>query len=168
MRSYIACYTHSIDALTWQSNSYDMGHYMGDNAQSIYAELAYRPMRGMLLRMSYTNDTKYNSYAYLRTYRQDGTIIREGDISQTIAQKPFDKAIFRNDILRLDGMYEVHPNMFVTLALEYNHARGYDNQNTNAIPSEYTGDAQYYLNRYMPLYYHGKNLTLSAGFSFGF
>ena len=168
MRSYIACYTHSIDALTWASNSYNMGHYMGDNAQSIYAELSYRPIRGMLLRMSYTNDTKYNSYAYLRNYRQDGQVVRDGGISETLAQKPFDKAIFRNDVWRLDGMYEVHPNMFVTVAVEYNHARGYDNLNENAISSEDIGNAQYYLNKYMPLYYHGKNISLSAGFSFGF
>ena len=168
MRSYIACYTHSIDALTWSSNSYNMGHYMGDNAQSIYAELAYRPIRGLLLRMSYTSDTKYNSYAYLRNYRQNGEVVREGGISETLAQKPFDKATFRNDLLRLDGMYEVHPNMFVTLSVEYNHARGYDNENENANPSEDVGNAQYYLDKYMPLYLQGNNITLSAGFSFGF
>ena len=168
MRSYIACYTHSIDVLTWTSNSYNMGHYMGDNAQSIYAELAYRPIRGMLLRMSYTNDTKYNSYAYLRNYRDGGHVIRDGGISETLAQKPFDKAIFRNDVLRLDGIYEVHPNKFMTLALEYNHARAFDNMNQDAIASEDIGNAQYYLDKYMPLYQQGKNLTLSAGFSFGF
>ena len=168
MRSYIACYTHSIDALTWTSNSYNMGHYMGDNAQSIYAELAYRPIRGMLLRMSYTNDTKYNSYAYLRNYRDGGHVIRDGGISETLSQKPFDKAIFRNDVLRLDGVYEVHPNMFMTLALEYNHARGYDNENKDAIASEDVGKAQYYLDKFLPLYQQGKNITISAGFSFGF
>ena len=168
MRSYIACYTHSIDALTWQSNSFDMGHYMGDNAQSIYAELAYRPIRGMLIKMSYTHDTKYNSYAYLRRYRTATEDIRDGGISETLAQKPFDHAIFRNEVLRLDGIYEVHPNMYLTLALEYNNARGFDNQKTNAIQSEDIGDAQYYLDKYMPLYYQGKNLTVSAAFSFGF
>ncbi len=168
MRSYIACYTHSIDALTWQTNSFDMGHYMGDNAQSIYAELAYRPMRGMLIKMSYTNDTKYNSYAYLRDYRNGSEVIRDGGISQTIAQKPFDKAIFRNDVVRLDGIYEVHPNMYLTLALEYNNARGFDNLKTDPIKSEDIGDAQYYLNKYMPLYYQGRNFTASAAFSFGF
>lgn len=157
MRSYIACYTHSIDALTWQSNSYDMGHYMGDNAQSIYAEIAYRPIRGMLLKMSYTHDTKYNSYAYLRD-----------NISETIAQKPFDHAIFTNDVVRLDGIYEVHPNMYLTLALEYNNAQGFDNLKTDALPSEDIGNAQYYLDKYMPLYYQGKNFTVSAAFSFGF
>lgn len=168
MRSYIACYTHSIDALTWTSNSYNLGHYMGDNAQSIYAELAYRPVRGLLLKMSYTNDTKYNSYAYLRRYRSNGEDIRAGGIAETLAQKPFDKAIFRNDVLRLDGMYEVHPNMFLTLALEYNNARAYDNNNPNAIASEDIGDTAYYLDKYMPLYQQGKNFSVSAAFSFGF
>lgn len=168
VRSHIACYTHSIDALTYTSNSYDMGHYMGDNAQSIYAELAYRPIRGMLVKMSYTNDIKYNSYAYLRVYRGADGIIREGGISQTLAEKPFDHAIFRNDVLRLDGIYEVHPNMYMTLTVEYNNARGFDNQKTDALPSEDIGDAQYYLNKYMPLYYQGKNWTVSAAFSFGF
>ena len=168
MRSYIACYTHSIDALTWASNSYNLGHYMGDNAQSIYAELAYRPARGLLVKMSYTNDTKYNSYAYLRIYRGKDGVIRDGGIAETISQKPFDKVIFRNDVLRWDGVYEVHPNMYMTLTLEYNHARGFDNTKTDVIKSEDIGNAQYYLDKYMPLYQQGKNFTVSAAFSFGF
>ena len=168
MRSYIACYTHSIDALTWASNSYNLGHYMGDNAQSIYAELAYRPARGLLVKMSYTNDTKYNSYAYLRIYRGTDGVIRDGGIAETISQKPFDKVIFRNDALRWDGVYEVHPNMYMTLTLEYNHARGFDNTKTDVIKSEDIGNAQYYLDKYMPLYQQGKNFTVSAAFSFGF
>jgi len=157
MRSYIACYTHSIDVLTWESNSYNMGHYMGDNAQSIYAELAYRPVRGLWLKFSYTNDTKYNSYAYLRD-----------NISATIAQPAFDHVIYRNDELRLDGIYEVHPNMYMTLSVGYNHARGYDNEKTDALASEDIGNAQHYLDKYCPLYYQGKNLTVQAAFSFGF
>ena len=157
VRSYIACYTHSIDVLTWESNGYNMGHYMGDNAQSIYAELAYRPVRGLLLKCSYTNDIKYNSYAYQRD-----------NISQTIAQKPFSRAVYRNDEWRLDGIYEPHPNMYMTLSIAYNHARGFDNPTNDGLASEYLGNAQYYLDRFCPLYYQGKNLTISAAFSFGF
>lgn len=157
MRSYIACYTHSIDVLTWESNSYNMGHYMGDNAQSIYGELAYRPVRGLLLKLSYTHDTKYNSYSYLRD-----------NISQTIAQEPFEQPIYRNQEIRLDGIYEPHPNMYMTLSVGYNHAQGFDNIKTDALPSELLGSAQYYLDRFCPLYYQGKNLTISAAFSFGF
>lgn len=167
-RTNVACYTHSIDALTWTTNSFNMGHYMGDNAQSIYAELAYRPIRGMLLKLSYTNDTKYNSYAYLRVYRGSDGVIRDGGIAETISQKPFDYCIYRNDEVRLDGFYEVHPNMFLTMSLGYNHARSYDNDKTDAIASEDIGNAQHYLNKYLPLYYQGKNFTASIGFSFGF
>ena len=157
VRSYIASYIHSIEVLDYITNSFDMGHYLGDNAQSIYAELAYRPIRGMLIKASYTNDTKYNSYAYLRN-----------NISATIAQKPFDHAIFRNEVVQLDGVYEVHPNMYMTLTLQYNHARGFDNIKTDALPSEDIGNAQYYLDKYMPRYFQGKNLSVSAAFSFGF
>lgn len=165
IRSYIACYTHSIDVLTWKSNSYEMGHYMGDNAQSVFVEASYRPIRGMVIKLSYTNDTKYNVYEYLR----GGTPAERaaGGIGTTISQKPFDKPVFRNDIIALDGIYEAHPNMYLRINLTYNNARGYDNT-TSSVTSEVTGTAQDFLNRYAPLYWQGKNITAMIGFSFGF
>lgn len=169
MRSYIACYTHSIDVLTYTSNSYNMGHYMGDNAQSIFLEVSYRPYKNMLLQLSYTGDTKYNSYAYLRNYRDGSVVIRDGGISQTLAQKPFDKAIFKNDIIALDFVYEVHHHMYLRANISYNNARGFDNPKTDStIKSEFTSSAVGYLNTYCPSYLQGKNLTAMVGFSFGF
>lgn len=156
MRSYIACYTHSIPALAYTSNSYLMGHYMGDNAQNIYAELSYKPIRGMQLRLSYNNDTKYNSYDYVR-----------GNIKQIISQKPFNEVIYRNEEFAFDLFYEVHPNMYVRANLTYNNARAYDHP-TAATEGELTGTAQEILNRYQPIYYQGKNLIGTIGFSFGF
>ena len=73
-----------------------------------------------------------------------------------------------NRFLRLDGIYEVHPNMYMTLSVGYNNAQGFDNQKENALASEDIGNAQYYLDRFCPLYYQGKNLTVQAAFSFGF
>jgi hypothetical protein len=124
----------------------------------------------MLLKLSYTNDTKYNSYAYLRVYRDENNkkVNESAGIGNTLSQKPFDHCIYRNDEVRLDGFYEVHPNMFVTVSLGYNYARGYDNEKTDAIASEDIGNAQYYLDKYLPRYYQGKNFTASVGFSFGF
>ena len=156
MRSYIACYTHSIGAIDYTSNSYLMGHYMGDNAQSVFVELSYRPIRGMWIALSYTDDTKYNQYLYLRQ-----------DVDQAIAQKPFDKAIFRNRQLALNFLYEVHPNMYLTASVMYNHAKAYDRQQ-QTCKSEVTGTAQTFLNTFAPAYYQGRNLTASVGFSFGF
>ncbi len=156
MRSYIACYTHSIPALAYASNSYRMGHYLGDNAQNIHAELSYRPIRGMKLAFSYNNDTKYNAYDYVR-----------GNIKQIISQKPFDQVIYRNEEFALDLFYEVHPHMYLRANVTYNNARAYDHP-TASTEGEMTGTAQEILNLYQPLYYQGKNLIATVGFSFGF
>ena len=156
MRSYIACYTQSIDVLDYTSNSYQMGHYMGDNAQSIHVEVAYRPVRGLRVALAYTNDTKYNAYAYMRR-----------GIVEAISQKPFDKAVYRNDELTLNGIYEVHPSMYLRLSLQYNHSRGYDNTESQ-VDGEWATDAATYLSHYAPVYYQGKNFTAMIGFSFGF
>lgn len=156
MRSYIACYTHSIDAITYQSNSYCLGHYMGDNAQSIYVELSYRPIRGMFLGLSYTHDTRYNQYNYLRR-----------DIGNAIAQDPFKDKIYRNEEVAFNVVYEVHPNMYVRANFLYNNARGYD-QLTSHCASEVTGTADYFLNAFCPAFYQGQNFSATLGFSFGF
>jgi hypothetical protein len=113
---------------------------------------------------------KYNSYSYLRVHRDENNkkVNETAGIGNTLAQKPFDTCIYRNDEVRLDAFYEVHPNMFMTLSVGYNNACGYDNENENAIGSEDTGNAQYYLDKYLPRFYQGKNFTASVGFSFGF
>lgn len=171
MRSYIACYTHSIDVLTWASNGYNMGHYMGDNAQSIHLELAYRPIRGLRVSLSYTNDTKYNSYNYLRDGYIGSNRIREGGISQTLAQKPFDKAIYKNDEIVLSGVYEAHPNLYLRASITYNNARAFDNTTSN-IKSENTNTAQGYLDAFIPYFWQsstlGERFTAMVGLSFGF
>ncbi len=141
-RTNIACYTHSIELLEYTSNSYMMGHYMGDNAQSIFVQLAYRPTRSLRITLDYTNNTKYTAYDYIR-----------GDINYIISQKPFDEVIWRNDIVQLKAVYEVFNNCYAHLDFAYNHARA-------------TSDE--YLNRYTPVYLQGRKFTFTCGLSFGF
>ena len=170
MRSYIACYTHSIAVTDFSSNSYNMGHYMGDNAQSIFVQIAYRPVRGLRLVLDYTNDTKYNSYDYVRR-----------NIGAIIAQKPFAEKIWRNDELRFRAVYEVFNNCYAHVDLSYNNARAFvpasariegedRGWNADGTSQELSGDAlaNYYLNKYTPVYLQGKNLTFTCGLSFGF
>lgn len=142
MRSYIATYEHSIKVLDYTSNSYQMGHYMGSNSQSIWVQLSYRPMRSLRLTLDYTNDTKYTAYDYIR-----------GDIRTIISQKPFDQVIWRNDEVKFRALYEVFNNCYAHVDLCYNYARA----------GEQTD-----LNLYSPVYLQGKNVTFSCGLSFGF
>ena len=45
-------YKHSIQAITWASNSYNLGHYLGDNSQQFYAYIAYKPIRKVDIKLS--------------------------------------------------------------------------------------------------------------------
>lgn len=177
MRSYIACYTHSIPVLAYTSNSYNMGHYMGDNAQSLFLQLAYRPTRSLRLTLDYTMDTKYNAYDYVRAYIAG----YRNTTTPIIAQKPFNERIWQNDELRFRATYEVFNNCYAYVDLTYNNTRAFaptstriqgEDRGWNADGSskELAGDelADYYLNKYTPVYLQGKNFTFSCGLSFGF
>ena len=142
MRSYIATYVHSIEVLDFTSNSYQMGHYMGANAQSIWLQLSYRPTRSLRLTLDYTCDTKYTAYDYIR-----------GDIKNIISQEPFKNTIWRNDEIKFRAVYEVFNNCYAHVDASYNHARAGEQAN---------------LDQYSPVYLQGKNLTFSCGLSFGF
>ena len=170
MRSYIACYTHSINVLNYTSNSYRMGHYMGDNAQSIFVQLSYRPVQGLRLTLDYTRDTKYNAYSYVRR-----------DITKIIAQKPFDEKIWMNEELNFRAIYEVFNNCYAHIDFTYNNARAFAPASTRAAGEDRGWNADgtsknlsgaaletYYLNKYSPVYFQGQNYTLTCGLSFGF
>ena len=176
MRSYIATYTHSISVLDYTSNSYNMGHYMGDNTQSIYVGLSYRPTRSLRLTLDYTQDTKYRKYDYIRKYIA-GTKVE----NPIIVQKPFSEKIWRNDELRFRAVYEVFNNCYAHVDFIYNNARAFSltseriegedrGWNADGTSRNLSGEElqTYYLNKFTPAYMQGKNFTAVMGLSFGF
>lgn len=142
VRSNIATYEHSIKVLDYTSNSYQMGHYMGSNSQSIWLQISYRPTRSLRLTLDYTNNTKYTAYDYIR-----------GDIGKIISETPFKNAIWRKDEIKFRAVYEVFNNCYAHVDAAFNYARAND-------PAD--------LAKYSPVYLQGKKLTFSCGLSFGF
>ena len=176
-RTYIATYKHSISVLEYTSNSYNMGHYMGDNAQSIFVQVAYRPVRSLRLMLDYTNNTKYRAYDYFRAYIGS----TGGNPHPIIAQKPFSEKIWQNHEVNFRAVYEVFNNCYAHVDFTYNNARGYAptsaripgedrGWNPDGSSMELSGDAlaDYYLNKYTPVYLQGGNFTFTCGLSFGF
>ena len=141
-RTNIATYEHSIPVLDFTSNSYQIGHYMGSNAQSIFVQLSYRPTRSLRLTLDYTRDTKYTAYDYIR-----------GDIKEIISQTPFVNPIWENDEVKFRAIYEVFNNCYAHVDFLYNYARA-------------GKDAD--LQKYTPAYLQGKKFTFTCGLSFGF
>jgi hypothetical protein len=52
-QSYPLVYKHIIPTTTYESNFYNLGHYMQDNSRSFYTELTFRPLRGLETRIHY-------------------------------------------------------------------------------------------------------------------
>ncbi|HHT61313.1 MAG: hypothetical protein KBB61_01035 [Paludibacteraceae bacterium] len=159
-RTNIINYKHSIQRLTWASNSYNLGHYLGDNSQDIYVALNYKPVRGLNLNLSYTNATKFNDYEYIRR-----------DVINAISQKPFNEKTWQNDIVELDAIYEVVNNAYARINVRWNNARGFDlalKPLETPVPSENRLTAQQYLDKFSSKFEQGSNWTFTFGFSFGF
>ena len=153
-RTNVANYQHPYPVLTWASNEYNLGHYLGDNAQEVYVALAYKPIRGLSMTLSYVNATKYNEYIY--SHQKEATYIY---------QKPFNEKVWRNDEVKLHAVYEVVNNAYAFVDLGWNSARGFDVTSEPTI-DEVRLDAQGYLKRYTPAFYWGQNFTVKMGFSF--
>ena len=153
-RTNVANYQHPYPVLTWASNEYNLGHYLGDNAQEIYLALAYKPIRSLSFTLTYVNATKYNEYIY--SHQKEATYIY---------QKPFNEKVWRNDEVKLHAVYEVVNNAYAFLDFGWNNARGYEPTSEPTI-DEVRLDAAGYLKRYTPAFYWGQNFTVKMGFSF--
>ncbi|MDP4267188.1 MAG: hypothetical protein Q8880_07125 [Bacteroidota bacterium] len=60
-------YRHFIPTLTFQSDLYNLGHYLTDNSQEIFLSLKYKPIRGLNIQISYTNAEHGKEYPYTGT-----------------------------------------------------------------------------------------------------
>ena len=149
---------------------------MGDNAQSIYIGISYRPVRSLRLTLDYHQDTKYRAYDYIR-HNIAGTKVD----NPIIAQKPFSEKIWRNDEVNFSAIYEVFNNCYAHIDFSLNRAKAYApasariegedrGWNADGTSMNLEGDAlkNYYLNKYTPVYFQGTNFTVSCGLSFGF
>ena len=57
-------YRHFVSTTSFASNSYAIGHYLGDNAEEFYAAIIYKPVSRLHLRASLTVVRKGETYAY--------------------------------------------------------------------------------------------------------
>ena len=167
MRSYIGTYVNQVNVLYYTSGEQYLGHPLGANSQNIYAEVGYRPIRGLDLQLSYRNDTRYNQY---HSYYKDGSI----------SQKSFSEKVWRNQMVDLRIRYEIFNNCFAALSLRYNNAQGFAPTSEPIVSEDrgqgtyggtpLTGDAlkNYYLEKYSPLMERGSNFSLNVGLYYNF
>lgn len=159
-RTNIINYKHSIEAISYASNSYNLGHYLGDNAQEIYVAIGYKPFRGLDITAYYLSASHGNEYVY-------GRRGEAGSIKEIISQPFMKDKIWSNHSFGFRAVYEIVNNAYATLSFENSDIQGFD-ASSDAILGEKRMSAQSVLDYYTPTFLQGKNATIQLGFSIGF
>jgi len=155
-RTNIINYKHSVPAITWSSNGYNLGSYLDDNSQEIYLAIRYKPFRGLDLSLSYVDAKHGNEYNYDRKA-----------VGNIISQPALGEITWSNKTIGFNAQYEVFNNAYALLNISCSDIRGY-NLTSTPITGEVRETAQGYLDLFTPAYLQGKNTTVNAGFSIGF
>ncbi|MEA4935684.1 MAG: hypothetical protein VB102_03465 [Paludibacter sp.] len=163
-RTNILNYKQSVPTLTWASNSYNLGHYLGDNAQELYAALSYKPFRGMDIQLSFLDAKHGNEYEYIRSGFFNGI---KSDVIDIISNPSPGDIIWSNRTVGFKATYEVFQNAYAIVNIENSNIQGFD-ATTPVVFGEQRMTAQEALNRYTPAFMQGQNTTLTLGFGFGF
>ncbi len=145
--SYPKTYQHRTPTTTFETNRYNLGHYMRDNATDLYLAIDVRPYRGLALTLSWADARKGNKRPYLY-----GIGPQDRD--------PFmEETVWRNTSLSLQTRYLLYNNLSLFAHIHRMHVRGYD---ADDLP------AAHYLEMFGPELYHGRTWTLNAGVQMGF
>jgi hypothetical protein len=163
-RTNILNYKHSIPMLTYTSNSYNLGHYLGDNSEELYVALRYKPLRGLDMQLSYMQAYHGNEYDYLRRGTYNGLT---GDVIDIISNPSLGDIIWSNQTIAFKATYEIFQNAYAIVNIENSDIRGYDAASP-VVFGENRMTAQEVLNKFTPAYLQGQNTTITVGFSFGF
>lgn len=163
-RTNIINYKHSIPTLTYTSNSYNLGHYLGDNSEELYAFAQYKPIRGLDVKLYYTHAKHGNEYDYIRRGTFNGA---NYTVISIISQPVLGDVIWKNNTFGLQATYEVFRNSYAVVKLEKSNIQGFE-ASSDAVFGEVRMTPQEALDRYTPKFMQGDNLSFTMGFSFGF
>lgn len=67
--TYPLAYQHNVTTLTFESNNYNLGHYLKDNSREWYMEIGYRPVRTLGINLYFTDAIRGPDYNELGTSR---------------------------------------------------------------------------------------------------
>jgi len=62
-------FMHYVSTITFESNRFNLGHYLRDNCKELYLSVEAKPLRGLFLKASYTLAQKGPDYTALGTER---------------------------------------------------------------------------------------------------
>lgn len=139
-------YQHRTSTTTFETNSYNLGHYMRDNAQDLFLLITFKPIRGLRVDLSYNFAQHGNDYIY--------------GVDEPNDMQPMLKDItYQKNVIGLKGKYEFINNAYVFAGIFISDISSND---VDGITAEE------YLNMFSPEMYWGNTTTINLGFNIGF
>lgn len=132
-------FMHYVPTTTFESNRYNLGHYLEDNAKDLYISVAYRPYRTLSIKAYLNHSRKGPDHTEL------GTVPRSG-----IA--PFEPIVWESTRIGVLASCQIVNDLYARLGFEWRNVSG-DQENVD---------------RWTPEVYHGKTGTLHVGLNYGF
>ena len=141
-RSNPLVYQNYLNAVTFESNSYSLGHYLRDNSDVTNISIGYKPLRGLHVSLSYRLARHGTDYDYKELHNSGNS-----------SGLPFmDKVIWKEQAVLFSVRYEIVNNAYFYLKYRY---------------SNITGESSV-IEKYTPEYYWGKTNTFTLGANIGF
>lgn len=131
-------FMHYVPTTTFESNQYNLGHYLEDNAKELYASLSWSPWRTLRVKGYMNKALKGPDHTALGTYR--------------LGIVPFEPIAWESMKIGLLATVQVVNDLTIRLGFEWR---------------DVTGD-QASLDRWTPDEYHGQTTTFRFGINYGF
>lgn len=132
-------YRHYLKVDTYESNSYLLGHFLGDNSDEIYTSFTFKPYRTLRLTGSYSQARKGPEYdvEWMNTPKRRGL--------------PFmDEVRWKNQTTRFTASFQPINDLYLIVSFESSNITGKD------------------IDLYTPKFMQGKTTTITGGISIGF
>jgi hypothetical protein len=110
--TYPLAFQHNVPTLTFESNGYNLGHYLRDNAREWYISLEYRPLRTMRINLWFLDAISGPDYTELGGSR--------------IGNPPLSSVEWHNTSLGLKTSYQVINDLYTWLSFSVSDISGDD------------------------------------------
>ena len=146
--TYPKTFQHRTPVTTYETNNFNLGHYLRDNSRDLYLALNVKPVKGLSLDVSYMNAEKGNVVPYVY------------NPTTPVDSDPFmDEVVWSNNTLAFKAGYLFFNNFSAFAELYHSNIRGFDVD---------VRSAHEYLDMFTPNLFHGKKNTMVFGFQLGF
>jgi hypothetical protein len=142
---YPMVYKHRVPSLTFASNKYNLGYFMGANSMDFHVRIRYNPLYFLLAEIHYEYALHGDEY--------DNVLPIDIDRHPLIENKTWERQVLS---LRLTYIPVVGIKVYVEGL--YNITKGYEADGKTA---------EEYLNLFSPEVYHGKSVILNFGLHLG-